>query len=332
MEQCKNLLIRRFGENPDVTLRKLTLVFSHAAIAHYLSGPPGGRSPPLSKVRLADEDGGVYGSGASSTTDGGYRSHGDSTGNLDDVLDYYKYIARTKSEYSAQLILGQLYYQGTRAIPQDFELAFHFLKQVADQFFPTTPSSPGSGIGLFSNAATGATTSNNNAAQAAGQAAGLLGKMYRRGEYVKQDNRTALKWFVRGAELENPTALNGLGSMYLEGVVVQQDHEKAMSYFQKAAEQDNEDAQVNLAIQYLRMLQHIFLLPHFCTLFWLVIYRYSIIYLKYSIVQPRSKPSRSRYITSRLLPDRSICWRTTTLPRCMSLGPELLRHAKWLWL
>jgi SEL1 protein len=36
---------------------------------------------------------------------------------------------------------------------------------------------------------------------AAGQAAGILGRMYLRGEGVDQDNKTALKWFIRGARL-----------------------------------------------------------------------------------------------------------------------------------
>lgn len=150
-----------------------------------------------------------------------------------------------------------MYYQGqqvSRTVPQDFQLAFFYLKQIANQFFPATSWGSGSGTGHVSNAAIGAAaTPNTNAAQAAGQAAGMLGKMYWRGEYQMQDNRTAFMWFERGAELGNPPALNGLGSMYLEGVVVPQDREKAMAYFKKAADQDNEDAQVNLGMQYLRM-------------------------------------------------------------------------------
>ena len=35
----------------------------------------------------------------------------------------------------------------------------------------------------------------------AGQAAGILGRMYLRGEGVEQDNKTALKWFIRGVRL-----------------------------------------------------------------------------------------------------------------------------------
>ena len=36
---------------------------------------------------------------------------------------------------------------------------------------------------------------------AAGQAAGILGRMYLRGEGVEQDNKAAMKWFIRGVRL-----------------------------------------------------------------------------------------------------------------------------------
>jgi len=57
--------------------------------------------------------------------------------------------------------------------------------------------------------------------QILGQAAGILGQMYLRGEGVEQNNKMALKWFVRGEKLNNPAALNGIGMMYMEGIGIQ---------------------------------------------------------------------------------------------------------------
>jgi SEL1 protein len=39
-------------------------------MAHYLSGPPGGRTLPLTSIRLSDLAGGIYGPGASVASTG----------------------------------------------------------------------------------------------------------------------------------------------------------------------------------------------------------------------------------------------------------------------
>ncbi|OZJ06468.1 hypothetical protein BZG36_00530 [Bifiguratus adelaidae] len=222
-------------------------------IEYYLSGPPGGRALPLPKVRLSDDDGGVYGAGASwgprkslSTTDGDGAS-------LEDVLEYYRYMAKRRGEYSAQLILGQLYYQGTRSVPQNFKLAYDYLKLVVEQYFPLASTNPIAPEPHGQPLATNPGLNNGRgppptgtAAHAAGLAASLLGKMYLRGEYVPQDNRTAWEWFLRGAELSNPSGLHGVGMMYRDGIFVPQDIEKASEYFKEAADQDYDEAQVSL--------------------------------------------------------------------------------------
>ncbi|CAG8579331.1 22927_t:CDS:10 [Dentiscutata erythropus] len=216
------------------------------AIEYYKSGPPGGRQLPPAKIKLYDEDGGVYGYGASGSGSGSSTKPGDQAA-WDDILEYYHYSAK-QGDIASQLGLGQLYYQGTKNIPQNFKLALQYLKQVTDQYWSpvTSLSEP--------------LSANPKLAHAAGQAAGILGQMYWRGEGVVQNNQTALEWFIRGAKkarCKNPASYNGLGLMNLEGlkhydkVLVEKNHERAMEYFKLAAE-EYPDAQVNLGLMYLQ--------------------------------------------------------------------------------
>ncbi|CAG8554689.1 351_t:CDS:10, partial [Diversispora eburnea] len=200
------------------------------AIEYFKSGPPGGHQLPMLKVKLYDEDGGIFGYGASGSGASSSSKHGDQA-TWDDILDYYR--------YSAERGLGQLYYQGTRNTPQNFTHAIRFLKQVASQYWPNDNTE----VDLSSKPV-----------QAAGQAAGILGQMYWRGEGVEQNNHTAYEWFVRGAQVGNPASINGLGMMFLEGVEVSKNPDKAMSYFKSAADAEFPDAhaQVNLGLLYLK--------------------------------------------------------------------------------
>ncbi|CAG8490048.1 1561_t:CDS:10 [Dentiscutata heterogama] len=217
------------------------------AIEYYKSGPPGGRQLPPTKIKLYDEDGGVYGYGASGSGTGSSTKPGDQAA-WDDILEYYHYSAK-QGDIASQLGLGQLYYQGTKNIPQNFKLALQYLKQVTDQYWPpvTSLSEP--------------LSANTKLAHAAGQAAGILGQMYWRGEGVVQNNKTALEWFIRGAKkarcflifiqlmiifFKNPASYNGLGLMNLEGLKHYDkvlNHERAMEYFKFAVE-EHPDAQL----------------------------------------------------------------------------------------
>ncbi|CAG8547892.1 7042_t:CDS:10, partial [Funneliformis caledonium] len=208
------------------------------AIEHYKSGPPGGRQlpSPLLKSRLYDEDGGVYGYGASGPG-AGYSSKPDQAV-WDDILEFYHYSAEN-GDMTAQLGLGQLYYQGTRNINQNFPRAYKFLKDVANSYWPSEST--------FDD------PPNMTPKQrlAAGQAAGILGRMYWRGEGVEPNNKTALKWFIRGVRLDDPVAWNGLGMMYMEGVEVIRNYDQAIHLFKLAAEKEYSEAQVNLGLIYL---------------------------------------------------------------------------------
>jgi SEL1 protein len=201
-------------------------------IDYYLSGPPGGYTPPLSKVRLSEENGGVYGYGASVTTEKRSRHPGgaEKSVSIDEILQYWRYLA-AKQDVDAQLMLGQVYYLGTRSIRRDFNEAFMFFNQIVDKV------SSGGKVPAKSS-------------KAIGQAAGYLGLMYWRGEGVKTNAKTAHKWFELGVELGDSTSQNSLGMMYLDGIVVPKNRDKAIEYFKKAADQENPNAQVNLAIEY----------------------------------------------------------------------------------
>ncbi|RGB40885.1 hypothetical protein C1646_636746 [Rhizophagus diaphanus] len=208
------------------------------AIDYYKSGPPGGHQlpPPPFKTRLYDEDGGVYGYGASGGP-GHASKHGDQAV-LDDILEFYHYSAEN-GDVTAQLGLGQLYYQGTRNIHQNFQRAYNYLKNVANKYWITE------------NPFEDLPNMNSKQRIAAGQAAGILGRMYLRGEGVEQDNKTALKWFIRGVRLDDPASWNGLGIMHMEGIEVPKNLEQAMRLFKFAAEKEYTEAQVNLGLIYL---------------------------------------------------------------------------------
>lgn len=204
---------------------------AHKVINYYLSGPPGGHTPPLSKVRLSEEHGGVYGNGASVTTEKKGRQGSEKAVSIDEILQYWRYLA-AKQDLDAQLMLGQVYYLGTRNIPQNFKEALSFFKLIVDKY------SLGSKVPI-------------KQAKIIGQAAGYLGLMHWRGEGVEVDEKKAHAWFLKGANLEDSVSQNFLGMMYLNGVVVPRNRDKAIDLFKKAAEH-NAHAQVNLAIEYMQ--------------------------------------------------------------------------------
>ncbi|KAI9316211.1 hypothetical protein BX666DRAFT_1859377, partial [Dichotomocladium elegans] len=261
-DQAQALLYHTFAAHGGDTAAELTLGYRHLlgigteqkcqdavyyyqrvaekAIEYFLSGPPGGHTQPPAKVRLSDEVGGVYGYGASVMTDRRHRPFAASSErsvSIDEVLQYWRYMAQTKGDFEAQLMLGQIYYQGTRSIPQDYREAHFFFKQVIDKLTSVKRSD---------------TAINSKRGRAIGQAAGYLGKMYWRGEGVEADPEIAYQWFYIGAELGDSICQNGLGMMYLDGVVVPKNREKAIEYFKLSASQDNPEAQVNLAMEYVK--------------------------------------------------------------------------------
>ena len=77
-----------------------------------------------------------------------------------------------------------------------------------------------------------------------------LGRMYRKGEGVPQDNKEAVKWFRLAAEQGHARAQNNLGVRYRRGEGVPQDYAKAAKWYRRAAEQGHAQAQFNLGERY----------------------------------------------------------------------------------
>lgn len=136
----------------------------------------------------------------------------------DDLLQYYHFLA-DKGDVQAQVVLGQLYYQGGRGVPIDHERALHYFLMAAE--------------------------SGNANAMA------YLGKMYTEGSpAVEQSNQTAIMYFKNAAEKGNSIGQTGLGMMYMYGKGVTKDYNKAYKFFQLAADQGWVDGQLQLGIMY----------------------------------------------------------------------------------
>jgi len=78
----------------------------------------------------------------------------------------------------------------------------------------------------------------------------LLGLMYRTGEGVPQDDKTAVKWYTLAAEQGDADAQYNLGNMYDNGRGVPQDYQTAVKWYTLAAEQGHAYAQGNLGSKY----------------------------------------------------------------------------------
>ncbi|VDI06787.1 SEL1 protein [Mytilus galloprovincialis] len=136
----------------------------------------------------------------------------------DDLLQYYHFLA-DKGDVQAQVVLGQLYYQGGRGVPVDHERALHYFMMAAE-------------------------SGNANALA-------YLGKMYTEGSAaVEQNNQTAMMYFKNAADKGNAVGQTGLGMMYMYGKGVAKDFNKAYKYFQLAADQGWVDGQLQLGIMY----------------------------------------------------------------------------------
>lgn len=73
-----------------------------------------------------------------------------------------------------------------------------------------------------------------------------LGRMYRVGRGVAQDDAQAVHWYRKAAEQGDAAAQTNLGWMYENGRGIAQDEGQAILWYRKAAEQGNSTAQQNL--------------------------------------------------------------------------------------
>ena len=203
-------------------------------MAWYNSGPPGGSLIPKFSIHLPDEQGGIYGSGASSSSPQLNRKslNFESISSLDDVLEYLRYLAE-KGDSAALLSLGRLYYDGTRTIVRNNAKALHYFNAAARMRWDANGAViPGT----------------DSLATSSAKAAGFIGSMYLRGEGVEANFDRAFLWFRRGSEYGDHMCQNGLAEIYrLGSKLIKPSPAKSFEYFKAAADQDYAPAQVNIA-------------------------------------------------------------------------------------
>ncbi|KAL8774116.1 MAG: hypothetical protein Q9209_001224 [Squamulea sp. 1 TL-2023] len=201
------------------------------AIAFSRSGPPGGQTLQPKNYRLADENGGVYGEGASVVSSGIHANragpNSDSHASIDDVLEYLDLMSR-KGDLKATFSLGKLHYDGTRTTKRNWRTARAYFRIVARKYWAKDGS---------------ALTEDDGISRVASKAAGYLGRMSLRGEGMEQSFEKALIWFKRGLANGDALCQYELGLMYLNGYGVRKDPVTAADYFKEAANQDFTAAQ-----------------------------------------------------------------------------------------
>lgn len=246
-DQAKALMYHEFASEGGNTRSEMTLAYRYhtgigspkncdnalyyykkvadKAIDFYRSGPPGGHAMIRDSYRWADEEGGVYGEGASVSSSGVNakdKSHA-SEASVEDILEFLDLMSR-KGEMSQTYTLAKMHYEGARGLPRNFGKAMKYFKVVARKYWSEDGSvkqNPPAGLDKL-----------------AAQAAGHIGLMFLRGEGVKQSPEKAMIWFKRGLANGNGLCQHEIGLMYLYGYGVPQDAYRASSYFKTAADQD----------------------------------------------------------------------------------------------
>jgi hypothetical protein len=79
-----------------------------------------------------------------------------------------------------------------------------------------------------------------------------IGRSYEQDHGARADQSEATRWFLRGAELGDPSSENAVAIHLIEGNGAKIDAEKALDWFRKSAEQGNDEGACNLALAYMR--------------------------------------------------------------------------------
>ncbi|KAF3357394.1 Ornithine aminotransferase [Verticillium dahliae VDG1] len=211
------------------------------AIKWYRSGPPGGMAWIVEQYRIADEEGGVYGEGASASSAGlnaiKASVNSDVNAAIDDVIEYLDLMSQ-RGDFKASFNLGRIYYDGQRGLARNVDMARKYFFMVAKRYWKKDGriiDTPKPGIEKI-----------------AGRAAGFIGRMYLRGDGVDQSLEQAFRWFGRGIKLGDAQSQYGLGLMKLHGYGNAPKNVKAATeLFKAAAEQDYAPAQIEMGVLYL---------------------------------------------------------------------------------
>lgn len=260
--QAKSMMYHTFAAEQGNSRSEMTLAYRHhagistrrdceeavhwykkvadKAVQFYRSGPPGGHVLIRDAHRLADEDGGFYGEGASVSSAGNNAKQGgptsDAYASIEDVLEYL-HMQSSKGELKATFGLARLHYDGSRGLKRDLKLAKKHFLMIARQYWTESGK-------VLKDVPPGTE-------KMATKAAGYLGRMFLRGEGMEQSYSKALIWFKRGITNADALSQYSLGLMHLHGLGVTKDVKKAADYFSAAADQDLAVAQTNLGILFL---------------------------------------------------------------------------------
>ena len=260
-DQAKALTYHTFAAKGQNTRAQMTIAYRHytgigtprncneaahwykqvaeKSVAYYRSGPPGGISLQRDAYKIADENGGVYGEGASVISSGVYANKGgpnsDAHAAFDDVLEYLDLMSR-KGDLKATFSLGRLHYEGSRTMKRNLKTARAYFMLVARKYWKKdwTIQDDDPGVAKF-----------------AAKAAGYIGRMFLRGEGMEQSFEKAATWFKRGIANGDALCQYEMGLMHLNGFGQRKDPVIAADYFKEAANQDFSSAQVQLGKLYL---------------------------------------------------------------------------------
>ncbi|KAJ9126930.1 hypothetical protein QFC24_001161 [Naganishia onofrii] len=242
------------------------------AYKHFLAGPPGGRTLPLNPTKLSDLAGGLYGFGASWASTGmnvvraGIKAGSSVSGGetFDDVIEYYRFQSEREAHKST-VALGRIYYFGSvypqsgglvsgaeavGAVPQSYTIAHAYFLKAARAMWPSDPELTGGALPVGFDAKIGQRQMSGEAydalAQPAATAAGMLGRMYLRGEGGPQNLLLAHLWLKRASGIGDREARNLLGIAYRDGLGVERRPAQALHLFSAAAGADLPDAHIQL--------------------------------------------------------------------------------------
>lgn len=212
------------------------------AFTYFFSGEaPGGRYLARPSWIIPNDDGGIYGEGASYVSSGHLVRHDFPSGvrSVEEAIEYFHYLAEENSVVYAHFALAVLYYEGGKTLEPNFKLAVEYAKQGAAYVWKSDGSPTVGRAKLKSFART----------QGA-HCAGFIGARYLGGQGVPQDFEQARVWFLRGIEFGDYLSYNSLGFMYYHGIGVEKDLTKGVEYIKKAVDLKYGPAHFNLGYAY----------------------------------------------------------------------------------
>jgi len=152
--------------------------------------------------------------------------------------------AAAKNNAESMYALGYMYEHGN-GVPQNYDLALNWYKKAA----ALQNSDAALAIGYLYDTGEGVTQNLNEANPNANYNLGLI---YKYDENITKDEKKAVKYFEKAAELGHAKAQLELGFLYDTGIDGgKPDLSKAAMWYTKSAEQDNPNAQYNIGDMYL---------------------------------------------------------------------------------